>query len=403
MNRIRFSQLNKFISLLLAILLLTGALGLPALATEVETEPAETEAETTEAPETEPETEEPTTEATEEETTEPETEPPETTVPETTEAPKAVEPKKEEKKKPLSGIFHDVPLFLQTDYPKCVYGSGTVATSGCSMTSVAMVATYLTGKEILPDELAIRFREDDASNLQRMEAASIVLDLEFTKTFSWRDVVRGLMNGKIVTILVNSRSPFTKTQHFMVLTGITDDGKIMLNDPYGPNYQKWELKDGFENGFDQNVIMKGFSGAWIYEPYVEPQPTVSRYPDIRLTQDDRNLLAKIIWLEARGESFEGQRAVAEVVFNRMKSKEFSTETLRGTIMAENQFRTVDFLDTAKPGELQFKAIDKGLSGPYVLPEDVFFFANYPVNKNVWGTIGGHIFCKAFDKADNAKK
>lgn len=388
----------KFICMLLAVLLLTGSLLVPTLAseTEEETEVTEVTEETTvpEETEAEPEPEE-TTEP--EETAEPTEEP---TVPETTQPAAEVE-KPAEKKKP-TGVFNDVPLFLQTDYPKCIYGSGTVATSGCSMTSVAMVATYLTGKEILPDELAIRFREDDASNLQRMEAASIVLDLEFTKTFSWRDVTRALQNGKIVTILVNSHSPFTKTQHFMVLTGITDDGKIMLNDPYGPNYQKWELKDGFENGFDQNVVMRGFSGAWIYEPYEEPKPTVSRYPDIKLTQDDRNLLAKIIFLEARGESFEGQRAVAEVVFNRMKSSEFSTETLRGTIMAENQFRTVGLLDTAKPGELQFKAIDKALSGPYVLPEDVFFFANYPVNKNVWGTIGGHIFCKAFDKADTKK-
>lgn len=399
MTKLKNSKYYKFICMVLAVLLLTGALTLPTLASEVRdaSQPEEAVEETTVPENTEEETEPAQTQEPEE-TTEPVEE---TTAPAATQ-PAAEQPKKQEEKKKPTGVFNDVPLFLQTDYPKCIYGSGTVATSGCSMTSVAMVATYLTGKEILPDELAIRFREDDASNLQRMEAASIVLDLEFTKTFIWRDVTRALQKGKIVTILVNSRSPFTKTQHFMVLTGITDDGKIMLNDPYGPNYQKWELKDGFENGFDQNVIMRGFSGAWIYEPYEEPQPTISRYPDIELTQDDRNLLAKIIFLEARGESFEGQRAVAEVVFNRMKSSEFTTETLRGTIMAENQFRTVDFLDTAKPGELQFKAIDKALSGPYVLPEDVFFFATYPVNKNVWGTIGGHIFCKAFDKADTKK-
>ena len=41
--------------------------------------------------------------------------------------------------------------------------------------------------------------------------------------------------------------------------------------------------------------------------------------NISLTQEDIDLLAKIVWLEARGEPVEGQKAVVEVVFNRMAS------------------------------------------------------------------------------------
>lgn len=387
--------MKKWIALLLALVLAVsvGGVGVSALADSAETQAAE-HSEAEKLPEAEEKT-------AEQPTAEPETVP-EASEPAPTEPPKAQ--KKEEKSQKKSGVFLDVPKYLQTDYPNCAYGTGTVATSGCSMTSAAMVITYLTGEKIMPDELAVRFREDDGSNLQRMEYTYLVYDLEFTKTFRWNDVVQALSNGKVVVILVNSRSPFTSTQHFMVLTGITTDGKIMVNDPYGPNYDKWELKDGYENGFEQATVLQGFSGAWIFEDYEEPEFPECRYPDFKLTQDDRNLLAKIIWLEARGESFEGQRAVAEVVFNRMMSDEFSTDTLRGTIMAENQFRTVGFLKDAKPGELQFKAIDRALSGPYVLPEDVYFFASYPVNKNVWGTIGGHIFCGPFDNPNqkNAK-
>ena len=33
-----------------------------------------------------------------------------------------------------------------------------------------------------------------------------------------------------------------------------------------------------------------------------------------------------------------------------------------------------------------------LSGPNILPMDVMYFATYPENDRVWGTIGGHIFC-----------
>ena len=56
------------------------------------------------------------------------------------------------------------------------------------------------------------------------------------------------------------------------------------------------------------------------------------------------------------------------------------------------FRSVDFLDEATPYQTQYEVIDRALFGPYVLPKDVFYFATFRTNENVWGTIGGHIFC-----------
>ena len=43
------------------------------------------------------------------------------------------------------------------------------------------------------------------------------------------------------------------------------------------------------------------------------------------------------------------------------------------------------------GEL-VKAIERAMYGPYVLPDNAVYFAKFAVNKNVWGTIGSHIFC-----------
>ena len=53
------------------------------------------------------------------------------------------------------------------------------------------------------------------------------------------------------------------------MTGINNEGKILLNDPYRPNYEKDVIKNGFINGFEEKQIMKGFSGAWIIEPKEE--------------------------------------------------------------------------------------------------------------------------------------
>ena len=44
------------------------------------------------------------------------------------------------------------------------------------------------------------------------------------------------------------------------------------------------------------------------------------------------------------------------------------------------------------GEEVIKAIENAIYGPYVLPTDVTYFARFATNNNVWGRIGGHIFC-----------
>lgn len=289
-----------------------------------------------------------------------------------------------------------VPLYLQTDYPNVPYSGGTVATSGCTIAAISMVASYFTGTEILPGDLAKRFNQYDASNLQRMEAASIVLDLPFETSTNWPDVMDALEKGKVVIILLGKASPFTGTQHTVVLAGLTKDGRILVNDPNGPNHAKPELKDGFAKGFAPEFVQKGFGGAWIYDRY-EPAPKgQSRYPYLELTDEDKKLMASIIWLEARGEPFEGQQAIAEIMLNRLLSDGFP-DNMKGIVLAEGQFRTTKFLDDAKPGELQYKAIDRALSGPNIVPMDVFYFARFATNQNIWGTIGRHIFCYDWDK------
>jgi spore germination cell wall hydrolase CwlJ-like protein len=177
----------------------------------------------------------------------------------------------------------------------------------------------------------------------------------------------------------------------VVLTGITEDGLITVNDPYGPNYTKWELADGFENGFEEVDVKTGFAGAWIFEEYEEPPVVPTRYPGVELTTEEEYLLASIIWLESRGESFEGQQAIAEIVLNRLIAEGFPN-TIHDVIFAENQFTTTAFLDDAKPGEIQYKAIKTALTGESVLPVDVYYFGRYPKNDRIWGIIGGHTFC-----------
>ena len=296
----------------------------------------------------------------------------------------------------------NVPNYFQTNYADVRYGSGTIATSGCSITCLAMVAAYMTDHLYSPVELADYFGGSAYSNMARLETASDALQLPYAKASNWHESLQALKDGKVVIALMEETSVFTDSQHFIVLTGITEDGKIFVNDPNLSNYARWELQNGFANGFDEGDILCGYSGGWIYdkeampeEPFLyweeEPPILECRYPGITLTQGDIDLLAKVVWVEAQGESFEGQQAVAEVALNRLVSPDFP-DTLYDVIYAEGQFRSVPFLEDATPWQVQYEAIEAALYGPNVLPMNVMYFAQQPTNGNVWGKIGGHVFC-----------
>ncbi len=128
---------------------------------------------------------------------------------------------------------------------------------------------------------------------------------------------------------------------------------------------------------------------------VQPTPVVEvippRYDDIGITPAERELLASIVWLEARGECFSGQQAVVEVILNRVHDQNFP-DSVASVIYEAGQFESAAMVHTAEPGEVQYMAIDQALSGPNVLPEGVVFFSAEAQNSKVWGNIGGHTFC-----------
>lgn len=298
-------------------------------------------------------------------------------------------------------VFDTVPRYFQTDYPDDRYGTGTIADSGCNMTALAMVASYLTDHAYYPNEVADYLADFIGNNYERLEYGSDLLQLSWVKAGNFYDAINALKEGKVVIAVMNEKSLFTTGQHFIVLTGLTENGQILVNDPNENNYSAWNLKDGFENGFREGLILCGFSGAWIYdktvmpeEPFIyEPIPYAEelRYPGLELTEEEMDLIADLIWMEAQSEPFEGQQAIAEVILNRLASGDFQS-SVQSIIYAEDQFAAADQIYMAEPTYTQYKAIERALYGPYVLPADVVFYAKFAVNDNVWGKIGAHTFC-----------
>ena len=294
-----------------------------------------------------------------------------------------------------------VPNFYETDYPDIRYGTGSFAENGSGITSVAMVASYLTGYEYRPDQLAQWFACYTGNQIQTLEHVSEELRLPCQRAENFHVARQALRDGKVVIALMGSSSVFTTGQHFIVLTGINEAGKITVNDPNRNNYELWNLQKSFAEGFREGDILCGYQGAWIYDPaqmpeepfhYEDPAPAEGpRYPDLTVSDEDTELLAKLIWAEAQGEPFEGQQAIAEVVINRVAADNFPG-TVHDVLYAPDQFKAIGQIYAAKPTHVQYEAIRRALYGPHVVPEDVVFFSTGAVNENVWGTIGKHTFC-----------
>ena len=125
------------------------------------------------------------------------------------------------------------------------------------------------------------------------------------------------------------------------------------------------------------------------EDLLKPTRAESRYQAI--TESERELIARIVYLEARGEPEAGQQAVAEVILNRVAADNFP-DSVEAVIDQEGQFSTAGRVEEAAPGDKQYEAVEAAMHGEPVLPMDVVYFSREGENENVWGKIGGHVFC-----------
>ncbi|HAT90631.1 MAG TPA: cell wall hydrolase [Roseburia sp.] len=115
---------------------------------------------------------------------------------------------------------------------------------------------------------------------------------------------------------------------------------------------------------------------------------------ITLSPDEMELLARIVWLESQGEPVEGQQAVVEVVFNRMRSEVYP-DTLYEVLSQKNpvQFCSFKNRDRAKPTQKEYDSIQQVLDGKTrILRDDTMYFSTFPLTEHVEVKIGGHYFC-----------
>ena len=130
----------------------------------------------------------------------------------------------------------------------------------------------------------------------------------------------------------------------------------------------------------------------VIEEEEETPAKTNRYSELEITEEDRELLARIVYLEARGQSFSGQRAVAEVVLNRVLDSRFP-DTIYEVLYAPGQFTPAKSIASTTPTETQYEVVDCVINETPITTENTVYFATSALTKNVFAKIGDHYFCE----------
>lgn len=148
--------------------------------------------------------------------------------------------------------YADIPYYNQTDKRWGIkrYGNTTILDGGCGPTSLAMVISGLTENKVTPDIVA----NWSYANGHRAEGLgsywSLItaggsyygLSVEAVSRKDPNSIINALSEGNPVIVSMG-RGHFTNGGHFIILRGITEDGKILVHDSASVkrSNKEWDL------------------------------------------------------------------------------------------------------------------------------------------------------------------
>lgn len=130
------------------------------------------------------------------------------------------------------------------------YGTDKIRTHGCGPTSMSIVVSTLTGQTVDPIQMSEWAYKNgywckgsgSYHSLIPGAAAAWNLPVEGCTASEPQRIVDALGDGKLVAAIM-AKGHFTRSGHFIVLRGVTSEGKILVADPgsYKRTQQEWEL------------------------------------------------------------------------------------------------------------------------------------------------------------------
>lgn len=206
--------------------------------------------------------------------------------------------------------FPTAPVYLQQDYPNTWYGNYPIVTHGCGITTMAMLATYMTDEEWTPPELCARYgrycsNEGTNSAIFADAPGELGFFLEREVDRDWETVWEALESGRVVTNL-QYKGYWTRGGHFLLMEDITEEDTVVVRDSNIYNYGN--LPAHKQDAHAKKSLTACGSHCWIYQPKVTRIPACIRcgggaghVPGVMFAQD--YYCAKCVAAMARREDF----------------------------------------------------------------------------------------------------
>lgn len=158
-----------------------------------------------------------------------------------------------------------IPVYYQWDvnWGYTFYGEDYFAVTGCGPTCLSMVAVGLTGdtaitpKKVADISVSIgAYVEGVGTSWDLMTKGAEVLGLKSVQNETWTATAlcNKLKEGNPI-ICSMGEGDFTTQGHFIVLVGVTEDGKILVNDP--------NSKSNTQKEWDAQVLLNQMKGMWV--------------------------------------------------------------------------------------------------------------------------------------------
>lgn len=130
----------------------------------------------------------------------------------------------------------DVVYYNQYDYGNASYGDDTISNSGCGPTSAAMILSTFLDEEVTP-QMACDFSAVNGHLVVGGTEDAFFDDIfneygvSYTKEEQTEEnIISSLEDGNLIIAHVGP-SEFTKSGHFIVLSGLDENGNVIVADP----------------------------------------------------------------------------------------------------------------------------------------------------------------------------
>lgn len=181
--------------------------------------------------------------------------------------------------------FPEIPLYLQQDYPGTMYGGFPIRTNGCGITTMAMLATYMTDELLTPPEMCRRYgnysHRNGTDGMIFVKEPPVMGFYLVKQTYESSVAKQGLEDGYVV-ISSQQKGYWTRGGHYIALEKLTEDGNVQVRDSNIYNYNRVPAHVNDEHTWGS--ITGAANGFWVFDYKITRIPGCPRCGDPAQTE-----------------------------------------------------------------------------------------------------------------------